>query len=135
MQNLQVATMQPPPSPPNSEMIVKKKSINTVEITLGVTNFFVGSVPRARIASICSVTTIDPISLAIPEEFLPATINPVKTGPSSVTMPTDTNCPMRLSDTNLSSVCALFSASTAPVNVPVSTTIGREPTPIKSPCG
>src|SRR5204863_2616238 len=99
-----VATMPPPTSPTKSEMIVKKKSINTVEITLGVTNFFVGSVPKARMASICSVTTIDPISLAIPEEFLPATINPVKTGPSSVTMPTDTNCPMRLSDPNLSSV-------------------------------
>jgi len=34
----------------------------------GVTSFFIGSVPRARIASICSVTTIEPSSLAIPAQ-------------------------------------------------------------------
>src|SRR6266581_543833 len=69
MRNIKVATMPPPTSPTKSEMIVRKKSINTVEITLGVTNFFVGSVPKARMASICSVTNIEPISLAIREEF------------------------------------------------------------------
>ena len=72
-------------------MIIRKKSIKTVATTRGVTSFFIGSVPSARMASICSVTTIEPSSLAMPEEFRPATISPVSTGPNSRTMPTETN--------------------------------------------
>ena len=34
--------------------------MKTVETTRGVISFFAGSVPRARMASICSVTTIEP---------------------------------------------------------------------------
>ncbi len=60
--------------------MVRKNIIKTVETTRGATSFFIGSVPRARMASICSVTTIDPSSLAMPEEFRPATINPVMIG-------------------------------------------------------
>ncbi len=42
-------------------------------------------------ASICSVTFMDPSSLAIPLELRPATIKPVSTGPSSRTMESETS--------------------------------------------
>ena len=59
--------------------MVRKKSITTVETNRGVTSFLRGSVPRARMASICSVTTMEPSSLAIPEAFRPANYTePVK---------------------------------------------------------
>src|SRR5712691_10167773 len=72
--------------------------MKTVAATRGVTNFFMGSVPRARMASICSVTIIDPNSLAMPEEFRPATIKLVSTGPNSRTMEAETSCPTKESD-------------------------------------
>ena len=38
-----------------------------VATTRGTTSFLIGSVPRARIALICSVTSIDPSSDAMPD--------------------------------------------------------------------
>ena len=105
-----------------------------MDTTRGVTSFFVGSVPSARMASICSVTVIEPSSLAIPEALRPATISPVMTGPNSVTIPTETSCAIRVSEPKRESVLALFRARTAPVKPPVRITMGREPTPIKSAC-
>ena len=55
----------------------QKNNMNTVDTTRGVTNFLDGSVPSARMASICSVTFMEPSSLAIPEALRPATISPV----------------------------------------------------------
>jgi hypothetical protein len=85
-------------------MMVRKNSITTVAITRGVTSFFDGSVPRARMASICSVTTIEPNSLAMPEALRPETIRPVSTGPSSRTMESETTCPVSESDPKRESV-------------------------------
>ena len=53
-------------------------------------------------ASICSVTVIEPSSLAIPEALRPATISPVMTGPSCRTMPTETSCPINETEPNRS---------------------------------
>ena len=117
-----------------SLMILKKNSITTEATTRGVTSFLLGSVPSARMASICSVTFMEPSSLAMPEALRPATINPVNTGPSSRTMENETNCPVSESDPNCCKVVEVCSASTAPVNDPVRITIGREPTPIRSAC-
>ena len=88
--------------------------MKTVETTRGVISFFAGSVPRARMASICSVTTIEPSSLAIPDEFLPATIRPVNTGPNSRTMPTETNWPSRESEPNRCSVVIVVQSQNRP---------------------
>ena len=52
----------------------------------GITSFLSGSVPSARMASICSVTIIEPSSLAMPEALRPDTIRLVSTGPSSLIM-------------------------------------------------
>ncbi len=51
-------------------------------------------------ASICSVTFMEPSSLAMPEALRPETIRPVSTGPSSRTMESDTSCPVRESEPN-----------------------------------
>ena len=51
--------------------------------TRGMTRRLIGSVPSARIASICWVTFIEPTSAAMPEPTRPASIKQVSTGPSS----------------------------------------------------
>ena len=68
----------------------------TVATMRGKTSLRNGSTPRARMASICSETTIEPSSLAIEEAFLPATMIPVSTGPSSRTMVRLTKRPVML---------------------------------------
>ena len=87
-------TKAPPMVPTVSEMMVRKNSMITVAKSRGVTSFFSGSVPSARMASICSVTIIDPSSLAIPEAFRPETMRLVSTGPSSLIMERLTNSPV-----------------------------------------
>src|SRR5208282_5363204 len=109
--NIRWATPQPPISPSRSAMMVRKNSMKAVAPTRGVTSFLVGSVPRARMASICSVTIIEPSSLAMPEELRPATISPVMSGPSSVTIPIDTSWPMSVIEPNRCNVLAAFSAN------------------------
>ena len=115
-------------------MIVRKNSMMTVAIMRGVTSFFIGSVPRARMASICSVTFIEPNSLAMPEALRPETIKLVMTGPISRIIEVETSCPVRESEPNCSRVAEVFSASAIPIDIALRTTIGREPTPIRSAC-
>jgi len=124
----------PPPVPQASEMIVRKNSMKTVATMRGVTSLRIGSVPSARIASICSETFIDPSSEAIPEAFRPETINPVSTGPSSLTIESATSRPVILTAPNSFSETAACSARTQPVKKPVRTTMGKEPTPMESIC-
>jgi len=83
-------------------------------------------------ASICSVTTIDPSSLAIDEALRPDTMIPVSTGPSSRIMLRLTNRPVTAVAPNCASVDADWTASTAPVKNPASITIRNDPTPIIS---
>ena len=126
--------MKPPVSPTRSEMMLRKNSMTTAANTRGVTSFLVGSTPIARIASICSVTFMEPSSLAMPLELRPATIKPVSTGPSSRTIESETSWPVSDSEPNCCRVLDVCSASTAPVKKPVSTTMGSDPTPTKSAC-
>ena len=64
-----------------SATIVSTGSMATVARTRGTTSFLIGSVPSARMALICSVTSIEPNSDAIPEPTRPATIKAASTGP------------------------------------------------------
>ena len=66
----------------------------TVATMRGITSFFIGSVPSARIASICSVTTIEPSSDAMPEALRPEIISEVRTGPNSLIIESDTSVPV-----------------------------------------
>ena len=74
MPSMNLAMMQPPHIPTKSAMMVSSGSITQVAIMRGVTSFWIGSVPSARMASICSVTFMDPSSLAMPVELRPATM-------------------------------------------------------------
>ena len=94
----------------------------------------IGSTPRARMASICSVTTIEPSSLAIEEALRPETMMPVNTGPSSRIIDSLTNRPVTEVAPNCDSVAADWRASTPPVKKPESSTIEADPKPITSDC-
>ena len=83
-------------------------------------------------ASICSVTTIDPNSLAIEEALRPETITPVSTGPSSRIMVRLTKRPVMAVAPKAESVAADCRASTPPVKKPESRTMEIEPTPMMS---
>ena len=67
--------MKPPHIPTKSAMMVSSGSMTQVATRRGVTSFWMGSVPSARMASICSVTFMEPSSLAMPEALRPATIS------------------------------------------------------------
>ena len=91
---MKTVTPAPPRIPQASDTIVRKNSIAIVEKIRGVTSLRIGSTPSARIASICSVTTINPSSDAIELEFRPATMIPVSIGPSSRIIVSATNSPV-----------------------------------------
>ena len=81
--------------PMASAITVATGSIDVVANSRGTTSFLIGSVPKARIALICSVTSMDPSSDAIPDPTRPAIINEVSTGPNSRTKETATSCPVK----------------------------------------
>jgi hypothetical protein len=97
-----------------------------------VTSLRTGSVPRARMASNCSVTFMEPISEAMPAALRPETMRPVSTGPSSLTMESETSEPVMETAPNSCSAVTDCSARTHPVKKPVRTMIGMEPTPMES---
>ena len=98
----------------------------------GATSFRTGSVPRARMASICSETFMEPSSLAMPDVLRPETMRPVRTGPSSLTMESATRRPVMSTAPNCLSEVADWRVSTQPVKKPVRITMGNEPKPTKS---
>ena len=91
--------------------------MTTVATMRGVTSFFSGSVPSARMASICSVTIIEPSSLAMPEALRPETISAVNTGPSSLIIEKLTSSPVNAAAPNCVSDAADCSASTPPERI------------------
>jgi len=103
-------------------------------MTRGVASFFTGSVPSARIALICSVTTMEPNSEAMPDPARPASIKAVSTGPISRINDREINCPIRLTAPNALSDLEVCRARTPPVKKPTRTTIRIERTPIVSIC-
>src|ERR1041384_2799731 len=90
----QTAVTQPPKIPSTSASTVNKGRLTSKAKTRGHTSFRIGSVPSARIASICCDTTIDPSSAEIAEPTRPVTINAHDTGPSSRTKETATRYPV-----------------------------------------
>ena len=84
-----------------SAMTVRAGSMITAAINLGTIRYFTGLVARVSMASICSVTRIVPSSAAMAAPALPATISPVRTGPSSRVIESATTVPTRTSALNL----------------------------------
>ena len=83
----------PPTMPTASLMTVSTGTITVPATTRGTTSLRTGSVPSDRSAAICSVTTIDPSSAAMPDPTRPVTISAVSTGPSSLTIDALTSRP------------------------------------------
>ena len=75
---------------------------------------------------------MEPSSLAMPLAFRPATSRAVSTGPNSRTREMATICPTWLVAPYWLSARDIWRAMMAPLNIPVSITIGRLPTPIES---
>lgn len=69
---------------------VSKGTIIVDAMTLVTTRYLKGLVPETSIASICSVTRIDPSSAPIPDPIFPAQISAVITGVISLTNETET---------------------------------------------
>ena len=112
--------------------MVSSGSMVTDAIMRGVTSLRVGSVPKARMALICSETTMEPSSEAMPEPMRPATIRAARTGPNSRIRVSETSCPVMLTAPYLRRALSDWIPNTAPVKNPVSTIMVSEPTPIRS---
>src|SRR4030095_6949021 len=88
------AVTQPPKIPRTSAKTVSKGRLTSKAKRRGATSLRTGSVPSARMASICCDTTIDPNSAEIAEPTRPVTISAHSTGPSSRTNETATRYPV-----------------------------------------
>src|SRR6266446_1831764 len=73
MRNDKTLATMPPMRPTKTEMVVRSGRVMRAARTRGVTSLRLGSVPMARMASTCSVTSMEPSSEAMPEEQRPAT--------------------------------------------------------------
>ena len=91
---MKYATIKPPTKPTKSATATSNRQHGTMATTRGVMSLRMGSVPEARIASTCSVTTIEPSSEAMPEALRPATSSAVIAGPSSRTSASETASPV-----------------------------------------
>ena len=83
-------------------------------------------------ASICSVTFIDPSSAVMPEATLPPTRMAVSTGPSSRKMASATTGPTYASAPKRAMLMALWSAKTMPVKIAAVRATPSERTPMIS---
>jgi hypothetical protein len=83
-------------------------------------------------ASICSVTFMEPSSLAIPEALRPATSSAVSTGPNSRTRVMATIWPTWSVAPYCDRARDICMVMTSPLKNPVRMTMGRLPTPMLS---
>src|ERR1700679_3979261 len=73
MLRILLATRNPPTKPEASPIATSRGRINTVASTRGVTSLRIGSMPSPRMASTCSVPSMEPNSQAMPVALRPAT--------------------------------------------------------------
>ena len=69
-----------------SPIKTNKGNIKVVATILVTTRYLKGLVPETSMASICSVTRMEPSSAPIPEPIFPAQISAIITGPISLTI-------------------------------------------------
>ena len=118
--------------PKKSDARVSKGSATMQARIRVAARYLSGSTPDASMASICSVTRMEPSSAPIPAPTRPLAIRPVMIGPVSlirektITAGNRDLAPNRL---RLSRVC---SDRTTPVAAPASATSGRDLAPIAS---
>ena len=102
--------------------------------TRGTTSLRIGSVPSARSAAIWSVTSIEPISAAMPEPTRPDDHQPGQHRPELLHHRRADQAADHRARAELVERDAGLSASTIPVKSPASSTTVSEPMPIESNC-
>ena len=100
--------------------------ISVAAHTLVTTKNFMGLVDETCMASICSVTFIDPNSAPMPDAIFPAQINPVITGPISLISETATMPGRRLSAPKSTKTGRVCIVSTKPIMLPVTEMSGND---------
>ena len=108
--------------------IIKKGPLKIGIYGLGIK--LKGLVPETSIASICSVTRMDPSSAPIPEPMRPAQIKAVIMGPISLIMETLTMAGIQETAPNCCKVGLDCRVNTNPIMNPVTPTSNRERLPI-----
>ncbi len=114
-------------------MSPKKTKIGSIKVaanTRVTTRYLKGFVPETSMASICSVTRMDPISAPMPEPILPAQINAVMIGPISRIIETLTIAGIQEAAPNCSKVGRDCNVKTSPIINPVVATRNKERFPI-----
>ena len=109
-----------------SPRITKRGSISIVAKIRVTTKNLNGLVPDTSMASICSVTLIDPSSAPIPEATRPAQIRATITGPISLTIEIPTMLGIQETAPNSSRVGLVCKVSTSPMMNPVILTKGKD---------
>ena len=100
--------------------------MTTPASTRGTTSFLIGSAPSARIASICSVTAIEPSSAAMPAPMRQPTTSEVSEGASSRASERPTMRPTLSRAPKRSSENANWIAMTMPTKIAVAAAIPNE---------
>jgi len=121
-------------TPQKSAARVRSGSIRMQAATRVAARYLKGSTAEASIASICSVTFIDPSSAPMPAPTRPLTTRPVMTGPVSLTMEKTTTAGRNDRAPNLTRLACICSAMTTPVAAPAIATRGRDRDPAESHC-
>ncbi len=132
--SVMLATRYPPSSPERSPTATSNGSTTTVATTRGVISLRMGSIPNPRMASTCSVTTIEPSSEAMAVAFRPEISRAVNTGPNSRSSASETASPVRAVSPKRVNCAAEFKTTAPPTQSSATTTIRSEPTPITSIC-
>ena len=115
-----------------SATMVRKKSMVMQAKMRGVTSLRMGSTPRARMASICSVTTMEPEFAGHGGGIAAGDHDAGEHRAQFADHGQATNWPVTAVAPNSDSVAADCSASTPPVKKPESRTMAVEPTPMMS---
>src|ERR1700691_966977 len=134
MGSARVFATQPMKMPQKSAASVNNGSIKMHANTRVAARYLYGSTAEAVIASICSVTFMDPSSAPIPAPARPLTTNPVITGPLSLTMENTMMAGRNDLAPNRTRLSRVSSDSTTPMADPASATNGRESAPRASHC-
>ena len=113
-----------------SPTITNNGNINVVAKIRVMTKYLNGFVPETSIASICSVTFIEPNSAPIPEPILPAQIKAVMMGPISRIIETLTIEAIQETAPNSCNVGRDCKVNTKPMIKPVTLTNNKERFPI-----
>ncbi len=121
-----------PTNPSTSAKAPRTGITTTLARRRGTTSFLMGSAPSARMASICSVTDMEPTSAAMPAPMRPPTMTAVSVGASSREKLSAMMRPVYSMPPNFCRPKANCTAMTMPTKTEVTEAIPMERTPSDS---